>query len=241
MAMGKTCIQLVCYSLKGYKVKLVIFAFFFVSALTLSLRVQGQVFFFGGSYAELCEEAALSIDSGGREAIFQVTGTGIPVNGITVCTYAINSYDGQTQNIPESYNNRGVLYFDFGNYDASLADFTNALTEKPMLSQAWINRAYVYSTKQEWQLALSDFQQGFNRFFPLETEILDLSQLEIEQLAASLKSRLGLHIERIFFSRAQVYEELGELRNAWLDYRRAALLAPEWEAPALELTRFTVK
>jgi tetratricopeptide (TPR) repeat protein len=44
--------------------------------------------------------------------------------------------------------------------------------------------------------------------------------------------------ERIYYYRAAAYEDQGNARAAYDDYRRAAEVAPDWAPPRHELTRF---
>ena len=54
------------------------------------------------------------------------------------------------------------------------------------------------------------------------------------------KTLEGFEFDRLpSTNRALVHESLDDARSAWLDYRRALELAPEWEAPRRQLTRFT--
>ena len=46
--------------------------------------------------------------------------------------------------------------------------------------------------------------------------------------------------EKAYFNRALAYEGLDDEKSAYLDYQQAATLKPSWDAPRLELRRFTV-
>jgi Flp pilus assembly protein TadD len=47
--------------------------------------------------------------------------------------------------------------------------------------------------------------------------------------------------EKAYYNHAVANEELGNVREAYFDYRKPAELKPEWEEPRVKLTRFTVK
>jgi len=46
--------------------------------------------------------------------------------------------------------------------------------------------------------------------------------------------------EKAYFNRALAKEFLDDTKGAYLDYLKAAELAPTWTAPQVELKRFTV-
>jgi tetratricopeptide (TPR) repeat protein len=48
-------------------------------------------------------------------------------------------------------------------------------------------------------------------------------------------------MEKSYYNRAIAYEELGNVRGAYFDYMKAMELKPDWEAPKMQLTRFTVR
>jgi tetratricopeptide (TPR) repeat protein len=47
--------------------------------------------------------------------------------------------------------------------------------------------------------------------------------------------------ELAYFSRGIAHEVAGNLQQAYLDYRRAQELAPRWDQPAREMSRFQVR
>ena len=52
---------------------------------------------------------------------------------------------------------------------------------------------------------------------------------------------MPLEPEKAYYNRAIALEELGKVREAYFDYLKAAELAPLWEQPKMQLTRFTVR
>ena len=50
-----------------------------------------------------------------------------------------------------------------------------------------------------------------------------------------------LEPEKAYYNRAIAHEQLGNVRGAYFDYLKASELAPEWEQPRMQLTRFTVR
>ena len=45
---------------------------------------------------------------------------------------------------------------------------------------------------------------------------------------------------KAYFNRAMAHEGMDDLKSAYLDYRKAEEIQPEWDAPRKELDRFTV-
>jgi len=48
-------------------------------------------------------------------------------------------------------------------------------------------------------------------------------------------------LPRAYYDRGIAYEEVGRIPDAYRDYVAASELAPEWEDPKRELTRFVVR
>lgn len=102
-------------------------------------------------------------------------------------------------NYPESYNNRGVLFFRKGNYRAALENYNNAIRLDSTFALAYSNRGtarYYYqdvatASKTDIQLAINDFNKAL--------------QLE-PQLEVALKNR------------AYAYRLLGETDASMKDY-----------------------
>jgi tetratricopeptide (TPR) repeat protein len=60
----------------------------------------------------------------------------------------------------ETYNNRGIVYSQKGQYDNALSDFTEALKIKPSNAKAYYNRGITYAIKNQYDLALSDLRRS---------------------------------------------------------------------------------
>lgn len=113
-----------------------------------------------------------------------------------------------------TYVNRGVVHMNRGNSGRALADFNAAIEIEPDLAEGYINRGAALLVRNDLRGAIASIDQGL-QFTP-------------ENPA------------RAYYNRAVAHEDLGELRAAYEDYRRAAELAPEWDAPRVELARFRV-
>ena len=86
----------------------------------------------------------------------------------------------------EVLNNRSVLHYARGEYDAALADNTAALKINDRMAEAIVNRGSIY------------------------------------------------------FNRALAREDMGDTNGAYADYAQASKIAPQWDQPKREMTRFTI-
>lgn len=173
--------------------------------------IGAELLFIGGGYAELCSNAAFNIEHPGR---VEITGSRLGLGPIELCNRAIENQDGTTYDLAASYNNRGVLFYSQNNFDQALMDFEEAIGLKPELAQAHINRGYTLIALKRWSDSIAALTRGI-------------------ELGSS-------QTDKAYFNRGLANEEAGHVREAYFDYQKAAELNPEWEAPQLELARFSV-
>jgi tetratricopeptide (TPR) repeat protein len=110
--------------------------------------------------------------------------------------------------------NRGIVLMNQRAYDRALADFDTAIALEPGLAEGHINRGAVLLARHDYAGALASIDRGL--------------ALTPEEPALA------------YYNRGIAHEELGEVRAAYNDYRRAAELDPLWDMPRAELTRFRV-
>jgi tetratricopeptide (TPR) repeat protein len=110
--------------------------------------------------------------------------------------------------------NRAIIYLRRGQSAHALTDLDDAIQLQPDMAEAHVVRGGVLAALRRYREAVEEFTRALS---------LDMSQPE-----------------RAYFQRAGAYEELGEARAAYHDYRRAAELAPGWRDPHVELARFQV-
>lgn len=182
--------------------------------LLLSLPASAETMFLDGGYAELCSVAAHQANEPTPPQRYEMTGSRLGLPPMEVCDRAVSGYDGTSENIAESYNNRGVLRFAMGDFEAARQDFERAIRDQGSMAQAHVNLGYTLNALQRWAEAIPAFTRGI--------------ELGIAEQA------------KAHFSRAIAHEESGMLREAWEDYRRATELDPAWEESQLELARFQV-
>lgn len=111
--------------------------------------------------------------------------------------------------------NRGIVRAMRDDLDGAVKDYDAALALDADEAEAWLNKAMVYLRSDKAAEALPMFDAA---------------------VAKRTREPAMAH-----YGRAVAYEQTGNLRAAYADYRRASDLIPGWEAPKAELTRFQVR
>jgi tetratricopeptide (TPR) repeat protein len=130
------------------------------------------------------------------------------------CTRALSEEVLDNRDRAATYVNRGVIYMLRGDYRSALTDFDQAVSLNAGLGEALVDRGIA-------RIALGSVPEG----------ITDIDQ----GLAVGLATP-----EQAYYHRAIGREQLNDSRGAYLDYRRAAELKPDWATPRREMARFTV-
>lgn len=135
------------------------------------------------------------------------------VDDFRTCDAALR--DGPSAaDVVATYVNRGILYLRSGQIEPAVADFDRATALDPGQPEAYLNRGSAFLKRSEAQAALTMFNTALEK------------RTKRPEIA--------------YYARAVAHEELGNLRAAHGDYLRASQLAPRWDAPRVELTRFRV-
>jgi tetratricopeptide (TPR) repeat protein len=111
--------------------------------------------------------------------------------------------------------NRGILYLGRRDNARALTDFDAALRLDANLAEAHTHRGIAL-------FELGDYRGA------------------VEALSTGL-SLVPDEPEKANYARAMAYEDMGEVRAAYDDFRRAAELAPRWEPARIQLARFQVR
>jgi tetratricopeptide (TPR) repeat protein len=133
---------------------------------------------------------------------------------LQTCSAAIGrawSTVGETAN---AFVNRGTLHLVRGETDKAIKDFSQAITADPALAAAYNDRGVALTALHRPADAIRDFSQ-----------------------ALALKAE---NADQVTFNRAMAYEDAGDVKRAYIDYRKAAELNPAWDQPARQLARFNV-
>ncbi len=136
------------------------------------------------------------------------------VDDMQRCDDAIAEESADLTRLVSTHVNRGILRLRRGDTAGAMRDFDEATRLDPAEPEAYLNRAGVLLRDEQAASAIAQFDSAIAR------------QTRRPALA--------------HYGRAVAYEEAGNLRAAYNDYRRASQLAPGWEEPRVELTRFRV-
>lgn len=161
--------------------------------------------------------AASVFGAGPARACYEAAAAGqTGQSALAACDDALAQADAlSTRDRAATYINRGVVRLLRREGAPALADFDRALALQPRLGEAHVNRGAALVLLRRNAEAVTAISTG-----------LDLGSDDPHE---------G------YFNRALAYEAMGDLANAYRDYRQAATLKPDWDLPQQELARFTVR
>lgn len=136
--------------------------------------------------------------------------------GLAICEQALKEEVLRARDRAATLVNRGIIKMFLRDGDGALADYNAGLALQPDLGDGYINRGLLY------------LQQG-NR---------DAQALAEMSKGISLGSRDEAAAR---YGRAFAYEAVGQVKEAYLDFKRAVELKPDWKEAQQELARFTVQ
>ena len=136
-------------------------------------------------------------------------------NGMRDCTKALEDEALSLDDRAATLVNRGIVQMQAKNFTAAIADYDEAIRSRPATAEAYVNKGIA---------------------------LLHLGGRDAEAVAVLSEglSRNPARPEIAYYSRGVAYEMVGDNRQAFEDYSKAAELAPEWTDPARELQRFKV-
>ncbi|HEV2747573.1 MAG TPA: tetratricopeptide repeat protein [Allosphingosinicella sp.] len=132
------------------------------------------------------------------------------------CDLALQSEPLTDYEVVATHVNRGILRMRRGEMELALADFDTAIARDPKEAEAYLNKA----------VALMRVPGGAGKALPMFSAAIEHD---------TTKPALA------YFGRALAHETLGDLKSAYLDYKKANAADPAWDRPLAELARFTVK
>lgn len=109
--------------------------------------------------------------------------------------------------------NRGILLLRRRQFEAARADFQEAERLKPGFGEAIVNRGAAFIAERRYMEGLIEIDRG-----------LALGPEEPE---------------KAYYNRAIANEGLDDKEAAYLDYRKALELSPQWQAPLQQLQRLS--
>lgn len=137
-----------------------------------------------------------------------------PKDGIQTCTAALDQGALTISDRAATYINRGILRSRAGDPTGALSDYNRGLAVDGKLGEGYVDRGAVYIVLERYGDALKDIDQG---------------------LAVGANKP---HIA--YYDRAIVDEAMGNIRGAYMDYKKALELQPDFGLASEQLTRFKV-
>ena len=134
---------------------------------------------------------------------------------LEACDTALNGEAASTFDIVATHVNRGILRSRLGDLEGAMSDFDAALAIDPNQPEAYLNKGVALIRKDNPDAAL-----------PLFT------------IALEKKTRRPA---LAYYGRGIAHEELGNIKSAYADYKRAVAEAPNWKEPKRDLARFVVR
>lgn len=134
---------------------------------------------------------------------------------MSVCNRALTEEALTPRDRVATHVNRGIIKLQLSHIDSAIADFDRAMALDPDEPEAYLNKAVAVMKREgAWSDAIALFDAAIEN---------DTRRPELAYFGRAISSEIG-----------------GDVAAAYRDYKRAAELAPEWVAPAHELTRFRV-
>ena len=138
------------------------------------------------------------------------------VQSLDTCNRAIAEEPLAFDDQVATYVNRGILRAHMADFSGALGDYDRAIRMDPRSAEAYLNKAtLVLKQQHDWRAARDLFDAAIER-----------------------RTRRP---EFAYYGRAVANEMVGDFAGAMADYQKASALAPKWEQPRKELTRFQVR
>jgi len=171
---------------------------------------------FGLSLLASSANAAISVLGNGlAQDCFQAAEFGgDPKDGVATCTTALEETALTTRDRAATMVNRGILRSRIGDLTGALDDYNHGLTVDATLGEGYVDRGATEILMHSYDSALADIDKGI---------ALNANKLEIA-----------------YYDRAIVNEALGNVRDAYFDYKKASELRPDFALANEQLLRFKV-
>lgn len=134
---------------------------------------------------------------------------------LDICNRAISDEPLSWTDQVATYVNRGIIRARMNDWPGALNDYDRAIRLNPAEPEAYLNKGALVLKQQDWRQARELFDAALER-----------------------RTRRP---EFAYFGRAITNELAGDFAAALADYQKASELAPNWEDPKKELTRFSVR
>jgi tetratricopeptide (TPR) repeat protein len=141
---------------------------------------------------------------------------------------------------------QGSAFFERGDLDQAITEFTKAIALNPKLAVAYEKRGAALSMKGRYAEALADSDRALdlNKALELDKDLYFVyasrgfvfyKQSKLDQALADYDKALQMRPEEaeLYNNRGLVHASKGQVDQALADYQKASELSPEWFAPYL--------
>jgi tetratricopeptide (TPR) repeat protein len=139
---------------------------------------------------------------------------GKSLDGIATCTRALDQTTLTTHDRAATLINRGILKARNNDIQGALDDYNDGLTLDGSLGEGYVDRGAMEIFQRDFSTALADIDKGIG---------LNAARLEIA-----------------YYDRGIANEALGNVRDAYEDYKKAVELQPTFQLANDQLLRFKV-
>jgi formylglycine-generating enzyme required for sulfatase activity/Tfp pilus assembly protein PilF len=130
---------------------------------------------------------------------------------------------------------RGNTYFEKGDLDNAIADYTAALTINPNLAEALHNRGFAYANKRDPDKAIADYTAALTIHPNYADALTDRGVAyamkgDLDSAGADWEAALTIHPndDKALYNRGNVYAKKGDWDNAIADYTAALTINPHF-------------
>ncbi|MCA9895647.1 MAG: tetratricopeptide repeat protein [Anaerolineae bacterium] len=133
------------------------------------------------------------------------------------------------------YASRGLAYYHLGEYEAAIADYTQAILLEPQYVEAHNNRGNAYSELQQYEEAIADFTQAI-AIDPLYTlaynnrgyTYYNLGQYDLAISDYTQAIATDSVYADAYNNRGNAYYALGQYEEAIADFTQAIIITPNY-------------
>ena len=139
------------------------------------------------------------------------------LDAVATCDRAFSEQALSFEDEFATYVNRGIVKMHRGEYTGALADFGRAGAMNPKRSEPWLNIGVLQFRQGDSRAAISSFDKAL---------------------------ALGTDVPAVaYYGRGLAQEDMGNLKAAYADLRKAVELRPRWSDPArhLELSQMRLR
>jgi tetratricopeptide (TPR) repeat protein len=139
---------------------------------------------------------------------------GNPADGIKTCSDALGETAMSTHDRAATLINRGILRSRNDDSAGAMDDYNGGLALNADLGEGYVDRGAAEIVLKDFNAALADINKGID---------LKANKIEIA-----------------YYDRAVVDEALGDVKSAYMDYKKAVELQPDFQLANDQLMRFRV-